>query len=155
MPTMGIANLASLFNISLASANKESFFKKNPNLYSGMEILLEVIGENKSISTADLYNNEAFKLGFTRQFLASGLNEDKYLIQPWDFSDKPKIFAIGINSTAKMMKSGITQDGRQIYKPLKDFNPEELRKEFYEQQKSHYNKLVEGAYKDYKLLDPE
>ena len=155
MPTMGIANLASLFNISLASANKESFFKKNPNLYSGMEILLEVIGENKSISTADLYNNEAFKLGFTRQFLASGLNEDKYLIQPWDFSDKPKIFAIGIKSTARMMKSGITQDGRQVYKPLKDFNPEELRKEFYEQQKSHYNKLVEDAYKDYKLLDPE
>ena len=68
---------------------------------------------------------------------------------------KNYFFAIGINSTARMMKSGIIQDGRQIYKPLKDFNPEELRKEFYEQQKSHYNKLVEGAYKDYKLLDPE
>lgn len=144
IPTMGIANLASLYNMSLATAPENSFFKQNPNLFKGVEILLEVVGKENSIKADELNHVESFKLSFVRNYIMSSLNEDKVLIKPWNFSDKPKIFALGINANAQMSNYD---------KAFSKMNSSEFKEEFYNRQQNYYNVLINNVYNDVKLLD--
>ena len=146
MPTMGIANLASLYNMSLAAAPQDNFFIKNPGFLGGMETLLEVSNGKTSLPIPDLNNKEAFKLAFTRHFLMSGMYEGKYLIQPWDFSDKPKIFALSVDSNYKL--DGSTDN-------LMNLSPEAIKDVLFNRQQDYYNKQITYMFADFTKLDPE
>jgi hypothetical protein len=77
MPTMSVSNLASLVNRSIAAAPNNSFFKENSKLLLGVEVLSEVENNGISMEVNDLTHVELFKYSFLRNFLMSGINEDK------------------------------------------------------------------------------
>lgn len=148
LPTMGIAYAASLTNISLAEAADNQFYKENQHLLGGMEISTEIEGPNGVIGVSELNHGELFKLAFLKHFLSSGINDKKFFIQPWDFSDKSKVLNLAINANRGFMKDGVeTQE-------LLKMNSAGFKGEFYTRQQAYYNTLVADMYEDYAELDP-
>lgn len=149
MATMSIANPASLINISLASAPEDDFFKENSKLLSGVEILSEVENNNVYKEVTDLNHVELFKYNFLTNYLMSIINENKWLIQPWDYSDKSKVFGLAIQSNVQLK-----QENSNLGE-LQKLNSTILKNEFYRRQQKYYNMLVSKIYNDYLDLDPK
>jgi hypothetical protein len=143
LPTMGIAYAASLTNISLAEAADNVFFKENQHLFNGIEISTELENKDEAINISELNHGELFKLAFLKHFVTSGVNDKKFLIQPWDFSDKSKVISLAINANRGFMKDGVETQ------TLLKMNSGAFKNEFYTRQQSYYNGLVADVYDDY------
>lgn len=143
LPTMGIAYAASLTNISLAEAESSQFFKENQHLINGIEISTEVENKTGTIGVDELNHGELFKLAFLKHFLTSGINDKRFFIQPWDFSDKSKVLNLSINADRGFFKDGIETT------ELRKMTSAQFKNEFYTRQQGYYNRLVDDVYDDY------
>jgi hypothetical protein len=143
IPTMGISNMISQVNMILEQTPKH-FFKDNPTLLSGIETLLEIESKKDSIAVNELNSDELLKLSLVKHYIMSSINENTMFVQPWNFSDKPSIYALKINTLA-------TLDG---VKSFSDFTATELQELFYREQQKYYNEVTSAVLLDFKTLDP-
>lgn len=146
MPTMGISNLATLFGIAVNKT--ENFFKQNPGFYKRTEIILDVVGKNSGKSAQDLTANELFKLHFTRGFIESMITNSEISVQPWDYSDKPKIYAVVVDANKQLNSSFGNMS-------LKQMNSGNMLDAFYKAQGEYYIKLLNNIYSDFLKFDPD
>lgn len=138
-PTMAIANIGLLFNNLVATdVDKKSIFAQYPSLVNGMEVLAEVVNDDSSKQVSKFNQKEAFKLAFIRNFIMSGVNENKYFIQPFNYSDKSKILALSVNSDTKLEDI-----------PIQKMSIEDIKNQLFERQEIYYTKLISQIYSDF------
>jgi hypothetical protein len=141
MPTIGISNLATLFNIAVNKTN--NFFLRNPGLYKRTSILMEVVGKHSAKPVNKLNAKELFKLNFTRFFIESGITNNEMIVQPWDFSDKPKIYGVVVD-TKKLINGE---------KSISEMNSNSLKEVFFKEQSAYYTTLLNSIYDDFYNLN--
>ena len=140
MPTMGVANLATLFPIALQKG--KNYFTDRPKFYKRTQILSELVGYNGPKDYDEITAEENFKVAFIKHFIESRINKEELVVQPVNYSDKVSINGIVVN-TAVPLNNG---------KSLSNSNSEDIKNELFAAQSAYYDDLKVKLLKDYSTL---
>lgn len=142
IPTMGVANLASLFSIAVNKT--DNFFKDNEGFYKRTQQISEIIGEY-TIDFDKANAKEVFKTQFIKHFLESGIVDNEQVVIPFNFSDKSTIMGIAVNTLTKLSNS---PEGKN----LAEMNYKEIQETLYNAQHDYYKGLISKLAKDFRSL---
>lgn len=149
IPSLAIANLASVFNTVINEArSKTNNYKTSVVLdaLEGFTVLLEMVTPKGSKEFSKLSTEDNLSFDILNLFYGNFVNNDKIIVQPWNLADKSKVLAQNVN-IARIVESALENKPKGNF-----FTSEEAKDYLREVQKNYFIKLKNKVLFDYKKL---